>query len=177
LALALLGNSSALLPALNSQVFGGNKETLGLLMAATPLGGVFAMAVSGVLKRAANLQAVLISCAVAWAICLLCLALSSWLALSLAMLALMGMFDSVAVVVRSTIVQLHTPDRLRGRISSVEYIVGNAAAQLGNVRAGLLGTILSVPTALALTSATTLLAVLFAPAIAMTLRKQALRNA
>jgi hypothetical protein len=52
------------------------------------------------------------------------------------MLVLAGAADTVSVVCRGTLVQLATPDELRGRISSIELIVGVSGPDLGNLRAG-----------------------------------------
>jgi predicted MFS family arabinose efflux permease len=58
-----------------------------------------------------------------------------WLGLSFLLLA--GAADTISVVSRSTIVQLHTPDELRGRVAAAEQIVGQAGPDVGNMRGGL----------------------------------------
>jgi hypothetical protein len=56
---------------------------------------------------------------------------------SLVLLAVAGAADVLSVVFRTTIVQLATPDAMRGRTSSTEFVVGAAFPQVGNFRAGL----------------------------------------
>ncbi len=65
------------------------------------------------------------------------LGLSRSLPLSLAILLLLGAADMVSVVIRQTLVQLHTPDEMRGRVSSVNAIFIGASNQLGEFESGL----------------------------------------
>jgi sugar phosphate permease len=62
---------------------------------------------------------------------------SRWFWLSLAMLFLTGVFDSVSVVVRQTLVQLLTPDEMRGRVSAVNNIFIGTSNEFGAVESGL----------------------------------------
>jgi MFS family permease len=63
--------------------------------------------------------------------------LSQWFWLSLAMLFLTGVFDSVSVVVRHTVVQLLTPDEMRGRVSALNNIFIGTSNEFGAVESGL----------------------------------------
>ena len=56
----------------------------------------------------------------------------------MAALATLGMADMVSVVIRMTLIQLHTPDETRGRISAVNSLFVTASNQLGEFRAGLM---------------------------------------
>src|SRR5207244_11190700 len=75
-------------------------------------------------------------------------AFSRWFALSMATLAILGAADMVSVVIRMTLIQLETPDDMRGRVSAVNSLFVSASNQLGEFRAGLmaswLGTIPAV---------------------------------
>jgi hypothetical protein len=64
-----------------------------------------------------------------------------WLAFGA--LAIAGAADTASVVFRGTIVQMVTPDALRGRVSAADYIVGFGGPQVGNVEAGALGSLIS----------------------------------
>ena len=81
-------------------------------------------------------------------ICIIIFGLSEYLYLSLFILALSGAFDSVSVVVRSTIIQLMTPDNMKGRVSAVNSIFIGSSNEIGafesGVAAKLLGTVPSV---------------------------------
>jgi MFS family permease len=65
---------------------------------------------------------------------------STWFPLSLLIYALMAAADQVSVVIRQTIIQLETPDALRGRVSSVNSLFIGASNQLGAVESGLVAT-------------------------------------
>lgn len=62
---------------------------------------------------------------------------------TLSLLAVAGAADTVTVVLRGTIVQANTPDRLRGRVTAAEYVVGISGGQIGNLEAGALGSLAS----------------------------------
>ena len=71
-----------------------------------------------------------------YGVAILCFALSTSFVLSLVALAVSGAADMVSVVVRQTLVQLETPDELRGRVSAVNSTFIGASNQLGEFRAG-----------------------------------------
>lgn len=141
LSIGLVASPTALLPALDAERFGGRTGVLGLLTAAGAVGGVLGSASSGLAGRVQRPgRGALVGCAVyGLAVAGLGLAHSLWLALVL--LALAGAADTAAVVFHSTVVQLVTPDQLRGRISALEYVVGMGGSQLGRFRAGAIGTL------------------------------------
>lgn len=64
-------------------------------------------------------------------------AVSEWVWLSLIALAIMGAADTVSVVIRVSLVQLQTPDEMRGRVGAVNYLFINASNQLGQFESGL----------------------------------------
>jgi predicted MFS family arabinose efflux permease len=69
--------------------------------------------------------------------------------LSIAALTVLGAADMVSVVIRQTLVQLETPDAMRGRVSAVNSLFVQASNQLGEFRAGLLASVIgTVPTVL-----------------------------
>jgi MFS family permease len=139
----ILGMPFALFPAINAEHFGGGPQTLGLLSAAPAVGGIIGSALSGPVGRVSRQgRAILIAGAV-WGAGLagFGLARSLWLALLLLMIA--GAADVISVVFRTTIVQVVTPDHYRGRVSAAEYVVGVGCPQLGNFRAGAVGSLTS----------------------------------
>ena len=68
--------------------------------------------------------------------------LSTHLWLSIAALVLLGAADMVSVYVRSSLIQLHTPDAMRGRVSSVSSLFISASNELGEFRAGIMASLL-----------------------------------
>lgn len=69
------------------------------------------------------------------------LARTLWLAMLL--LAVAGAADSISVVFRTTMLQLAAPDEQRGRVSAAEFVIGVGCPQVGNFRAGLVGSLAS----------------------------------
>jgi hypothetical protein len=63
--------------------------------------------------------------------------LSRSLALSLALLFLIGMTDTISVIVRSTMIQLGTPDEMRGRVSAVNMVFVGASNEIGQFESGI----------------------------------------
>jgi MFS family permease len=135
----VLGMPFALFPALNDQNFGGTAQTLGLLTAAPAIGGLLGSALSGPVGHVSRHgRAMLISVAV-WGAALAGFGFTHTLWLAMALLAVAGAADTISVIFRGTIVQAATPDRLRGRVTSVDFVVGAGAPELGNFRAGVIG--------------------------------------
>ena len=63
-------------------------------------------------------------------------AVSQWMWLSVAALAALGAADTVSVVIRFSLVQLATPDKMRGRVGAVNFLFINASNQLGQFESG-----------------------------------------
>lgn len=137
LAATVLAMPVALFPVINHERFGGSPQTLGLLTSALAVGGVLASALSGLITQRGRPGLVLLACAAAWGAALAVAGLSSRLPVVLALLALAGAADTWSVVSRGTIVQSTTPEQYRGRVASLEHIVGAAGPHLGGLRAGL----------------------------------------
>jgi MFS family permease len=137
LSAAVLAMPMALFPAINEAKFGGSPQVLGLFTTAVAVGGVLASTLSGVATRRVHPGLVLLGCGAVWGASLAAVGLSSQLPVVLALLALAGGADTWAVVSRGTVVQSSTPESHRGRVSSLEHIVGVAGPQIGGLRAGL----------------------------------------
>jgi MFS family permease len=137
LATMVLTMPISLFPLLNAERFGGNPRTLGLFLTAIAVGGVLSSVFSGTFTRLPRPGTVMILGSTTWAAAILVLGLvpNAWL--DLACLVVAGAADTLAVVSRSTVVQLHTPNELLGRVAAAEQIAGQAGPQLGNLRAGL----------------------------------------
>ena len=76
-------------------------------------------------------------CVAAFGLATILFAFSRWLPLSCLLLGLLGGFDMVSVVIRSTLVQLETPDEMRGRVSAVNAIFIGTSNELGEFESGL----------------------------------------
>jgi MFS family permease len=132
----LLGGATALLPIYARDILHTGPIGLGLLRASPAVG---ALAMSMVLVRWPLQRRVgpkLLSAVGVFGLATVAFALSGQFWLSLIALAVTGAADSISVVIRSTLVQLETPDDMRGRVSAVNSIFIGASNQLGEFESG-----------------------------------------
>ena len=132
----LLGGATALLPMFARDILLTGPVGLGLLRGAPAVG---ALVMSGVLTRWPLRRKVGRSMMLAVAVfglCMVVFGLSHSFLLSLLALAVSGSADTVSVVVRQTLVQLETPDAMRGRVSAVNSVFIGASNQLGEFESG-----------------------------------------
>lgn len=133
----LLGGATALLPIFADQILHCGPIGLGWMRAAPGI-GAFIMALGiAYLPPMKHAGKTLLWCVTGFGIATIIFGLSRYLWLSLAMLFMTGVFDSVSVVVRHTLLQLLTPDSMRGRISAVNNIFIGTSNELGALESGL----------------------------------------
>lgn len=132
----VFGFPRALFPALAATRLGGGPRTVGLLYAALAVGGLAASVLSGPLVRVARQGLVLLAAIAVTAASFAAFGLARSLWLALALLAAAGAADTVNGVMRGTLIQVLTPDRLRGRVNGVGFVVGAGGPALGDVEAG-----------------------------------------
>jgi MFS family permease len=139
----VFGLPRALFPAIGTVVLGGDAATVGLLYSAPGAGALIGALTSGWLGRVQRIgRAILVSVAI-YGLTMVGFGLSPWLVLSLACLVVSGAADMVSSGLRATLLQLSTPDPLRGRVSSVNKAVVSGGPLLGDMRAGVLATLTS----------------------------------
>ena len=132
----LLGGAVALLPIYAKDILHTGPWGLGLLRSAPAVG---ALVMSIVLTRRPVERRVgrtLLAAVAAFGVCMIVFGISRSFTLSLIALAVSGGADMVNVVIRQTLVQLETPDEMRGRVSSVNSIFIGASNQLGEFESG-----------------------------------------
>ena len=132
----LLGGATALLPIYAKEVFGTGPWGLGLLRSA-PAVGALTMALylaRHPLQRHAG-RTMFIAVAI-FGVATIGFGLSRWLPLSLLFLVTLGAADMVSVVVRSSLIQLSTPDHMRGRVGAVNAMFIGTSNQLGEFESG-----------------------------------------
>jgi len=137
----LLGGAITLLPVYASDILMVGEMGLGLLQAAPALGAVgmaFALAHRPPLARAG--RALLLAVA-GFGAATIVFGYSRWFPLSLAMLFVTGALDNISVVVRQTLVQVLTPDAMRGRVSAVNSMFIGASNELGGFESGVVARI------------------------------------
>jgi MFS family permease len=132
----IFGMPRALFPAMGIGVFHGGATAVGFLYAAPGGGALLGALFTGWAGRVRRQgRAVLIAVAV-WGLAIAAFGLVSWLPAGLALLALAGAADVVSAVFRGTILQLETPDRLGGRLFSIQIAVVTGGPRLGDAEAG-----------------------------------------
>ena len=139
----VLGLPVALFPAINAERFGGGAQTLGLLTAAVGVGGLAGSAFSGPVAPIARPGRAMLAAVAVWGAAITGFAVAHSLWLALGLLAVAGAADTTTVVFRGTIVQAAVPDRLRGRITAADYVVGGGGGELGNLESGTVGSLAS----------------------------------
>jgi MFS transporter, ENTS family, enterobactin (siderophore) exporter len=132
----IFGMPSALFPALASTHFDGGSATFGLLVAAPGLGALVGAATSGWTGHLKRPGLVVIGAGIIWGASIAAFGLVRSLPLGLFFLAIAGMGDLISEVLRNALLQIYTPDRLRGRVSSLYLAQVTTAPALGNVEAG-----------------------------------------
>ena len=132
----LLGGATALLPVYARDVLGTGPWGLGLLRAAPAIG---ALTMSVALARhplERRVGPIMFGAVVAFGTATIVFGVSTDLTLSLAALCALGMADVVSVVIRYSLVQIRTPDEMRGRVSAAFSLFTGTSNQLGEFRAG-----------------------------------------
>ncbi|MGW8846467.1 MFS transporter [Streptomyces xiamenensis] len=148
LSATLLAMPISLFPLINEIRFDGDPRTLGLFLSVVAVGGITAGLFSGTVTRLRRAGAVQLTAALVWGLALAGFGLAGPLWLALGCLAVAGGADTISVVTRGALVQLETPDAYRGRVSSVEHVIGMAGPEVGNFRGGLVASLTSAPVAL-----------------------------
>jgi MFS family permease len=133
----LLGGAAALLPVFSREILHAGPRGLGLLRAAPGMGAaLMAFVLAYVpLRRRAGIK--MLCCVGAFGTFTIVFGLSRNLYLSMLALFLVGAADMVSVIVRSTVVQLATPDEMRGRVSAVNSIFIGTSNEFGQFESGL----------------------------------------
>jgi MFS family permease len=137
----LLGGATALLPIFAKDILHTGPWGLGLLRAAPAVG---ALVMSVWLSRhdmQRRVGSIMFASVAGFGVATLVFAVSTTLWLSLAALFALGAFDMVSMVIRGALVQLDTPDEMRGRVSAVNAIFINTYNQLGEFESGMLAAV------------------------------------
>jgi MFS family permease len=127
---------TALFPVLAVERFHGGPEMAGYLSAAFAAGTLLGTVFGGWLPKVRRIGLTCLLAVAAWGATLVVFGAVDVLWIALLMLAGAGMADAVSAVLRSTVLQLETPDELRGRMSGVFTVVGGGGPRLGDARAG-----------------------------------------
>ncbi|HSH53731.1 MAG TPA: MFS transporter [Methylotenera sp.] len=133
----LFGGAVAMLPAFIQDVYHLGPEGLGILRAAPAVGAIF----TGLwlTRHPINLHAGrwLLWAVAGFGICIMGFALTTYFWIAAILLLLSGIFDGISVVMRTTILQLATPDAMRGRVSAINGIFIGSSNELGAFESGI----------------------------------------
>jgi len=133
----LLGGATALLPIYAEKILHVGTLGLGFLRAGPAIGALVLAIYLSRYPLQKNAGRTMFICVAIFGITTLIFGLSEWFFLSLVALIVMGAADMVSVVVRSTLVQLQTPNEMRGRVGAVNSIFIGASNQLGEFESGI----------------------------------------
>ena len=133
----LLGGATALLPIFADQILHCGPVGLGWMRASPAIGAFMMALVVAHLPPMEQTGRTLLWCVSGFGIATILFGLSKIFWLSLGLLFLVGAFDSVSVIIRGSIVQLVTPDEMRGRVSSVNNIFIGTSNEFGALESGL----------------------------------------
>jgi MFS family permease len=156
----LLGGATTLLPIYAKSILHVGPVGLGWLQAASSIGAVsmaLTLAHRPPFKRAGR---TLLLAVAGFGLATIVFGLSRWFWLSLLMLFLLGAFDNISVVIRSTLLLVRTPDEMRGRVSAVSSLFIGTSNQLGGFESGLVAQLIGPVPAVVVGGVGTLLVVL-----------------
>ncbi|WP_409965789.1 Enterobactin exporter EntS [Mycovorax composti] len=140
----LFGGAVAMIPVFASDILKVGPKGFGWLNAATDIGAIIIVVILTLwpMKKAQGKKMLL---AVAgFGTCIILFGLSKWFWLSFAVLVVAGILDGISVVVRGTVIQLLTPDHMRGRVSSVSGMFVLSSNELGQFESGVMSRLLGV---------------------------------
>lgn len=133
----LFGGAVALIPAFTDKILHLGPEAYGLLRTAPAVGAVLMAVILAIKPPGKNAGNALLWSVIAFGFFTILFALSTHYWLAFVMLLLTGAFDNISVVVRHSILQLMTPDNMRGRVAAVNSIFIGSSNEIGAFESGL----------------------------------------
>ena len=157
----LFGGAVALLPIYAQDILKVGPEGFGVLRAAPALGAFITMFISAYVPLNKNAGMKLLFSIFAFGICIIVFGISTLFWLSVIALFISGVVDGISVVIRQTILQLKTPDHMRGRVSAVNSIFVGSSNELGAFESGLTAKLMGTVTSVVFGGTMTLIIVVF----------------
>ena len=167
----LFGGAVALLPIYAQDILKVGPDGFGVLRAAPALGAFITMFISAYVPLNKNAGMKLLFSIFAFGICIIVFGISTLFWLSVIALFLSGVVDGISVVIRQTILQLKTPDHMRGRVSAVNSIFVGSSNELGAFESGLTAKLMGTVTSVVFGGTMTLIIVAFTGFASPTFRK------
>ena len=167
----LFGGAVALLPVFAQDILKVGPEGFGMLRAAPAVGAFMTMLVTAYIPISKHAGLKLLVAIFGFGISIIVFGLSSIFWISLVALFFSGVTDGVSMVVRQTILQLKTPDHMRGRVSSVNSMFVGSSNELGAFESGVTAKLMGTVTAVVFGGTMTLITVLTTGIVSPTFRK------
>tara|TARA_B100000678_G_scaffold287016_1_gene292826 strand:+ start:39812 stop:41071 length:1260 start_codon:yes stop_codon:yes gene_type:complete len=167
----LFGGAVALLPVFAQDILNVGAEGFGILRAAPAVGALLMMFTSAYfpLHKKAGLK--LLAAVFGFGVCMIVFGLSTIFWLSVLALFASGITDGISMIIRQTILQLKTPDHMRGRVASVNSMFVGSSNELGAFESGITAKLMGTAAAVVFGGSMTLITVLTTGALLPKLRK------
>ncbi len=166
----LFGGAIALLPIYAQDILKVGPEGFGALRAAPSVGAFITMLITAYIPISRNAGMKLLTAIFGFGLCIIVFGLSSVFWVSVVALFFSGVTDGVSMVIRQTILQLKTPDHMRGRVASVNSMFVGSSNELGAFESGLTAKLMGTVTAVVFGGTMTLITVLTTGILNPTLR-------
>ncbi len=140
----LFGGAVAMIPVFATDILNVGSEGFGLLNAASDIGSMCIIMILAFVPLKKNQGKILLFAVAGFGLCIIGFGLSQLYWLSFFLLVASGMLDGISVVIRGTIVQLKTPDHIRGRVLSVNSIFIMSSNEMGQFESGVAAKLLGV---------------------------------
>lgn len=167
----LFGGAVALLPIFAQDILQVGSEGFGVLRAAPAVGAALTMLGATRFPLHKNAGKKLLWAVAAFGVCIIVFGLSTYFWLSVIALFLSGAVDGVSMIIRQTILQLKTPDNMRGRVASVNSMFVGSSNELGAFESGATAKLMGTVTAVVFGGTMTLLTVGITALVSPTFRK------
>jgi len=132
----LFGGAEALLPVVSTEILKVGEVGFGWLRSAHGIGSIFLLLVLTYLPLKNHVGKKLLVCVALYGVCILLFGISTSFIFSFLLLFFAGLFDGVSVVIRHSILQMKTPEELKGRVSSINMMFISSSNELGAFESG-----------------------------------------
>jgi len=167
----LFGGAVALIPIYARDILKVGSEGFGILNGAADLGSILIVIILTLFPAKKNQGKKFILAVGGFGLCIIVFGISKIFLVSFFALMISGMLDGISVVVRGTIMQLKTPDFMRGRVMSVNSMFVNSSNELGQFESGITAKLMGTVPAVVFGGSMTLLVVIYTWFKSPTLRK------
>jgi MFS family permease len=167
----LFGGAVALLPIFAQDILEVGSQGFGVLRAAPAVGAFLTMLITAYIPISKNAGLKLLGAIFGFGVCIIVFGLSSIFWISVVALFFSGVTDGVSMVIRQTILQLKTPDEMRGRVASVNSMFVGSSNELGAFESGLTAKLMGTVTAVVFGGTMTLITVVTTGIVSPSFRK------